>query len=529
VQEDAERNSTLPPSAALCSDRYEVVRVLGRGGFGITYEAHDHQHQRAIAIKEFFPVTCLRIDLRVQPAPGGDEHFRSAREKFLSESRVLARLEHPNIVRAYDAFSENNTAYSVMELLHGETLLNRIERSGALPEKAALDIITRVAQALQAVHEIEMLHLDVKPENIFLCAVKSGGESRVVLMDFDLLQPMAPQSTYRTRPLHVTVHCGTPGYAPLEQYTQGTRFGIYTDVYALGATLYHTLTGSAPPDSTDRAARAGDLSLPGVSDVVGEAVLWAMHLQPFMRPQSVTNFLDVLHSRSAAPTRASTRRAPAAKSTNGTDRPGTTMLSLPAAASTGTVTANSAGPSTTPLAATPVAAASSAAQPMTSAPVPPASVAGSDYWYDVTLAGLDVEWPPLCACCCATPETTLNLHANGQDYAIPYCSGCTRHVQANHNGLIGGVWSMAIGFVLAMLGVLLLNLVLGPIGVFLHFGGMAYWGLQQSYASELTAGTCSETKIAVICETHRARGVRWSFKSQRFAQELRRLNADRVV
>jgi hypothetical protein len=307
------------------------------------------------------------------------------------------------------------------------------------------------------------------------------------------------------------------------------RFGIYTDIYALGATLYHMLTGTAPPDSTDRAARAGELSLPHASEAVRETVLRAMQLQPFMRPQSVGEFLDALQSRSASPLRASTRSASAARTNNGSGRPGTTMLSLPASANTNNVSVTSAAAPASPTAPAPATTAASAVQPATSVPPQTASAAGSDYWYAVTLAGLDVEWPSLCACCCAVPTTTSNLHANGRRYDIPYCTDCTRHVQANHNGLIRGVWSMGTGFVLAMMGVVLSNLVLGPIGVFLHFGGMFYWGLQQSYASELTAGTCSETKIAVLCETRTARGVRWSVKNPRFALELRRLNAGRIV
>jgi serine/threonine-protein kinase len=234
------------------------------------------------------------------------QHFEASRRKFLNEAQVLARVQHSNIVRVDGAFKDNNTAYTVMELLHGETLLRRIERGGALSEAEALSVIEHIGSALKTVHELEMLHLDVKPENIFVCpGDELDSEHRVVLMDFDLLQPMAGPASYRTQPLNATMHCGTPGYAPLEQYTQGTRFGVYTDIYALGATLYHMLFGQPPMDSTDLATRsdtrqADFAPTDGVSSAVQKALKWAMQLQPFKRPQSVADFMDALHGRDVA-------------------------------------------------------------------------------------------------------------------------------------------------------------------------------------------------------------------------------------
>ncbi|HEX8236441.1 MAG TPA: serine/threonine-protein kinase [Abditibacteriaceae bacterium] len=526
----------LPVGAPLHDDAYEIVRVLGRGGFGITYEACDTQRKQSVAIKEFFPIGCTRLDFGVQPHPADTRHFEATRRKFLNEARVLAGVQHRNIVNVQEAFEQNNTAYTVMELLQGETLQQRVERQGALPEAEALNIIEHICSALQTVHEMEMLHLDVKPENIFLCRrAGSHEEQRIVLMDFDLLQPMAGPASYRTQPLNVTMHCGTPGYAPLEQYTQGARFGVYTDIYALGATLCHILTGQAPTDSTDRAAHSDRavendiVQLNGAGDAVGHAIRWAMQLHPFKRPQSVQDFLDALHGRGVTAPDTSTQRTgaiatPHVQASSGS--PTTTIAAAPAAALPRATPSSPSQPSVT---------APSNASPQASMPVTPISVQptaapqADDLWYIVIVSGKVVEWPWMCACCGATPARTITLRASGQKYDVPYCAHCSRHVQASRLGVTGGVCGMGVGLVMAVGGVLFSNLVLGPLGTMLHFGAMSYWGLQHSFAHDLATTQCSDTRLAVAVARHTEQRIRWRFRNPGFRDEFRRINAHLVV
>jgi serine/threonine protein kinase len=284
---------------------YSVGRVLGQGGFGITYLGSDSGLKRAVAIKEFFPQTqgCSRVGTTVHP--GGmisPVDFRMERDKFLAEGQRLARFQHPSIVKVFSLFEENNTAYMVMELLKGRTLLKIVEEDGRLDERRAVTYITQVAEALDVIHGSELLHRDVKPENII---VKEDG--RAVLVDFGTAREFAAGKTRR-----MTTSL-TPGYAPLEQYGQRARFGVFTDIYALGATLYHVVTGEMPVQATDRAAGVELPSPqklnPTISVAVSDAVLWALEMRVQDRPQSVRDFITAItggRSRSSIKPRAPT-------------------------------------------------------------------------------------------------------------------------------------------------------------------------------------------------------------------------------
>jgi len=269
---------------------YSVGRVLGQGGFGITYLGSDSGLKRAVAIKEFFPQVqgCSRNGTTVQP--GGmitQAEYLEEKDKFLAEGQRLAQFQHPHIVKVFSLFEENNTAYMVMELLKGKTLLRIIEEHGALEEKEALAYITQVAEALDVVHGSKLLHRDIKPENIVITE-----ERRAVLLDFGTAREFAAG---KTRQMTTTL---TQGYAPLEQYGQRARFGVPSDIYALGATLYHLLTGEIPVQATDRVSGvelpAPHRLNPKVSTNVSSAVLSAMEVRVDKRPQSVGDFLKAL-------------------------------------------------------------------------------------------------------------------------------------------------------------------------------------------------------------------------------------------
>lgn len=263
---------------------YVVGHVLGVGGFGITYAGVDLTAARQVAIKELFPQGCQRVGLRVAPGPTlPAATLAAARARFAHEARVAAAFEHPSIVRVLGWFEENDTGYLVTERLDGCTLHDRIDRDGPLPLSAALPVAARLADALEAVHAAGFVHRDVKPDNVFLT-----DDGRVVLLDFGTAKIQAAEA------LPVT-GLVSPGYAPPEQYLPSHVLDARGDVYGLGATLYHALTGAPPSDAPARGAGAALIDprtlAPDLPPHVAEAMLSALSLDPTQRPTSVTSFL----------------------------------------------------------------------------------------------------------------------------------------------------------------------------------------------------------------------------------------------
>jgi WD40 repeat protein/predicted Ser/Thr protein kinase len=284
------RSLSLPAGTKLSSGKYSVGKVLGQGGFGITYMGADTTLARPVAIKEFFPEGCQRNGTTVQPTRIPPSDFASMKQKFLEEARLLASLNHPGIVKVYDFFEANNTAYMVMEYLRGRSLAKVVEeRGGALGEQEAVGYILKVCEALDVVHKAGYLHRDIKPENIIVCE-----DGRVILVDFGAARGYMAGRTGR-----MTVIL-TPGFAPLEQYAEQAQRGAYTDIYALGATLYYLLTGQVPVSAADRFS---GVELKGVREINGrvsrqveEAVRKAMAMRVDERPQSVEEFVQLLTS-----------------------------------------------------------------------------------------------------------------------------------------------------------------------------------------------------------------------------------------
>jgi len=279
---------SLPLGTKLSGGKYTVGKVLGQGGFGITYLGADTKLLRPVAIKELFLFgDCQRNGTTVQPTHPDFSFFK---QRFLEEAKLLAFLNHPGIVKVYDYFEENNTAYMVMEFLRGKSLAKLVEeRGGALGEQEAVGYILKVCDALGVVHKAGYLHRDIKPENIIVCE-----DGRVVLIDFGAARAYMAGKTRRMTILL------THGYAPLEQYTGRAKYGAYTDIYALGATLYHLLTGQVPIEAP---ARAQGVDLvpphqlnPKVSRHVSDAVMKAMAMKVDERPQSVEEFVKLLTS-----------------------------------------------------------------------------------------------------------------------------------------------------------------------------------------------------------------------------------------
>ncbi|HVF09682.1 MAG TPA: protein kinase [Abditibacteriaceae bacterium] len=284
----------LPPATKLNGGEFIVEAVLGQGGFGITYLCTTTHLQTSVAIKEFFPTGCARTGVSVVPAGGWNEPaFAGARLRFVQEAETLARLSHPGLVRVLQCFEENATAYIVMEYVPGRSLAELLQESGgALDEAHAIAIIEQIGRALEPVHEAGLLHRDIKPDNIIVTPA-----ARAVLIDFGTMRAFAAGQA-----ASMTVMM-TPGYAPLEQYARRARFGPYTDVYALAATLYHLLTGEMPVAATDRAA---GVELPHVRELrphvraaVAEAVMEGLAMEVSKRPPSARAFLSWLARGSA--------------------------------------------------------------------------------------------------------------------------------------------------------------------------------------------------------------------------------------
>ena len=280
----------LKSGTVLQNGKYRIVKTLGQGGFGITYEAEQVLLRRKIALKEFFMKDCCERDestSRVTVGTGSQralvEKFRG---KFIREAQMMAGLDHPNVVRVTDVFEENETAYYVMENLPGGSLADKVRKEGPLSEDLAEKYIRQVAEGLSYIHSQNIVHLDVKPSNILLNA-----KGNAVLIDFGISKHYdeAGEQTSST-PVGIS-----KGYAPLEQGREGdvSQFMPSTDIYALGATLYYLVTGTVPPGAS--IVNEDGLTRPnGVSDRIWHTIGQAMQPRRKDRPQSVADFLSLL-------------------------------------------------------------------------------------------------------------------------------------------------------------------------------------------------------------------------------------------
>ena len=284
------QEDNLAAGTPLHEGKFVVERVLGEGGFGITYKGLHQDLQRAVAIKEIFPQSLgvVRRGTRVTASAAQHAAFLQGIEDAMQEARIIAQLQSKSIVDIYDVFRENGTAYIVMEFLEGPTLDQRIKDGGPLPLDDAQRIALDLCGALEEVHGRNLLHRDIKPANVILRA-----DGLAVLIDFGSVRAFQIQQTVRhTRIL-------TEEYAAPELYSQAARFGPYTDLFCLGATLYHALTGAPPPRALERLqAPQRDLALPaGLQGELGQAVQRALALRVEDRPQTATEFRQALQTR----------------------------------------------------------------------------------------------------------------------------------------------------------------------------------------------------------------------------------------
>ena len=289
----------LPAGASLQGGRYRIVRFIGSGGFGCTYEAlriedGDVSKGQKVAVKEFFVKDFCNRDEGTWSVTVGTQNRKplveKIKRKFIDEARVLAGFDCPGIVHVSDAFEENGTAYYVMDYIEGRSLQEIVQQEGRLDERRAMKYIRQTADALQYVHSNNRLHLDIKPGNIMV-----DKDDNAVLIDFGASKQYDEESGENTS----TLMGMTPGYAPPEQMGNNvTKFLPATDIYALGATLYKLLTGVTPPSANE--IIAGEAAGRFPSSVSGEArraVSKAMALNKSERPQSVSGFVSMLPGR----------------------------------------------------------------------------------------------------------------------------------------------------------------------------------------------------------------------------------------
>lgn len=278
IDKSHQRMSYWQLGKQLNNGKFEVDKILGSGGFGVTYKI------KAIGSNKFFAVKTLNIQARNRP------DFDQLQTKFINEAIALASCSHPNIVRIYpQVFQEEGLWCMVMEYVEGEDLARYIERNGKLNEKQAISIITQVGEALSFVHQKGFLHRDIKPANILL----RNSDLTPVLIDFGLAREFVSEQSMSM------TNSRTESFAPIEQYQRRGNFGVWTDVYALAATLYNLLTSRLPLPAKFRSETEYDLIPPkqyelNISDRTNQAILEGMALEPEDRPKSVKEWLNLL-------------------------------------------------------------------------------------------------------------------------------------------------------------------------------------------------------------------------------------------
>jgi len=288
-------NQALPNGYRL--NEYTIVRKIGGGGFSMVYLARDDANQ-SVAIKEYLPgALVLRTEGSVIVQANSTENnniFRHGMKCFFEEGRALALIDHPNVVRVINFFRANDTVYMVMRFERGKTLQQHIQANrGSIRESFIRRVFAQLLNGLREVHTHKLLHLDIKPSNLY---IRLDGSP--VLIDFGAARQTLTQEESKLQPMH------TPGFAAPEQYHNRERLGPWTDIYSVGASLYACLAGY-PPQAAD-ARLLNDKLVPATvnwrgaySDQLLETVDSCLKLNYMERPQSVFSLQKVLMDRTA--------------------------------------------------------------------------------------------------------------------------------------------------------------------------------------------------------------------------------------
>lgn len=280
-------------------ENYRIEATIGGGGFSIVYRAIDVNTNERVVIKEYLPNTqaTRMADATVSViSEDTTQSFNFGIKRFFAEAAILARINHPNIVKVMNFFRGNNTCYLVMRYEQGKDLKHHIKRyKGKLSERFMRTVFPELLNGLGMLHRHKMLHLDIKPANILL---RPGGHP--LLLDFGA----ALTSTVGTKTA-VGPHTMTLGFAPIEQHNKG-YLGPWTDIYAIGATMWSCIRGKAPPSALERAKK--DTMKPAVkqfgklySKELLEAIDWCLHLDQTQRPQNTQEVIDLINSAAPLP------------------------------------------------------------------------------------------------------------------------------------------------------------------------------------------------------------------------------------
>lgn len=280
----------LKEGAELQGGKYRIIKILGQGGFGITYLAENTMLEKQIALKEFFPKELCGRDNTSHLTLGTQNNAETVdrlKARFLKEAKNIAKLDHPGIVKIHDVFEENNTAYYVMDYIEGVSLSDMVKRGGQLSEAKAIEYISKTGDALEYIHSRQMTHFDVKPANIMV----RRNDDMPVLIDFGLSKQYDTKGEATSTLMQGVSH----GFSPIELYNFGSvaTFSPQTDVYALGATLYYLLTGTVPPPASD-VAENGLSFPPTIVPGIKSAIESAMTFGRAKRTQSIKQFIDSL-------------------------------------------------------------------------------------------------------------------------------------------------------------------------------------------------------------------------------------------
>ena len=298
------RSSEVLPAGIMLAGRYVVGKLLGKGGFGITYLGFDDKLQTAVAIKEYFPIgLCMRDQVSARPPGTPATKVRIASEQSVAlynkglrdqekEAVMLANISLPGVVNVKDFFRENETGYIVMKYVDGVDLRKYVREQGRrLSEREVLDMVRQVVISLDQIHRKHIIHRDISPDNIMI-----DGNGQAVLIDFGSAR-LAMADTNKSMTV-LLKH----GYAPPEQYSASGRQGSWTDVYALCATIYYLMTGSIPADAVDRMNRQDDLrqmtaplAEAGVSERTQRALMAGLHVRREYRLQTMQQLYEALY------------------------------------------------------------------------------------------------------------------------------------------------------------------------------------------------------------------------------------------
>jgi serine/threonine protein kinase len=554
----------------------ELVQVLGQGGFGITYLAHERQTGRRVAVKELFPFGCVRQGGHVLPSTILDgDAWEAAREGFRREGALLSNHAHPNVVQVLDVWDERGTTFLAMEFLDGQTLAQVLAECGALGTRRVRAMLEQVGGALALLHGAGMLHRDIKPDNIMLCrapagslganaanspAASNGGVvERWVLLDFGAARAFASGKSL------ALTQIVTPGYAPLEQYAARARGGPPSDIYALAATAYHALTGAPPPPATERAGRdemrAPDERNPNIPRNLSRAVVRALSLRVDERPASVAEWLvemeaappkPVLSMPAPPPVTPTPSYAPVAPASSASPIP-PPPTGASGALSSAPTPASSSAPGTFPTPEAPWVG-NTLSRPSTAAggfgsigstsslqEVPQSFVLlGSDSpraWYRVTVEARRIEWPKKCACCGESMVVPLDVCTPAIWWQLPYCAACREHAErgeainsaSNLAGWILGTLGLAAGLGLEQwrAAVILIAICAG-VKVGAHFLLGALSAARRALSPGSHGGRCCEYAPAARFRGTRGEAFVWDFRSREFAREFCALNGGAV-